>query len=148
MNKTGEGSRKTKKARQEFEQLKTNRTEQIARESAKRVLDKMKLNKDIGHIPGPIYSTLSSKNLQTGLAASTITNKSYIHIDNEKDRVSINAPLEVNGRNIMKELDEMRDALLLLKRDVDMEAKYPRLKELKDQYEQALEKYRTFERLK
>ena len=60
----------------------------------------------------------------------------------------INSPLLVNDRDILKELDEMRDALLLLKRDVDMEEKYPRLKELKDQYEQALEKYKTFERIK
>jgi hypothetical protein len=48
----------------------------------------------------------------------------------------------------MKELDEMRDAMLLLKRDVDMEAKYPRLKEIKDEYERALEKYTTFDALK
>ena len=56
--------------------------------------------------------------------------------------------LEVQGRDVMKELDEMRDALLLLKRDVDMEAKYPKLKELKDAYEAQLEKYKTFEALK
>jgi len=42
----------------------------------------------------------------------------------------------------------MRDAMLLLKRDVDMEAKYPKLKELKDAYEEQLEKYKTFEALK
>lgn len=48
----------------------------------------------------------------------------------------------------MKELDEMRDALLLLKRDVDMESKYPRLKELKDEYERELAKYKTFDILK
>jgi hypothetical protein len=55
---------------------------------------------------------------------------------------------QVQSRDILKELDEMRDALLLLKRHVDMEAKYPRLRELKDQYEAALEQYKTFERLK
>jgi len=54
----------------------------------------------------------------------------------------------VQGRDILKELDEMRDALLLLKRDVDMEAKYPKLRELKDAYEAQLEKYKTFEALK
>lgn len=52
------------------------------------------------------------------------------------------------GRDILKEIDEIRDTLLLLKRDVDMEAKYPRLRELKDQYEAALEKYKTFEAIK
>jgi hypothetical protein len=60
----------------------------------------------------------------------------------------VDVPLLVNGRDVMKEIDEMRDALLLLKRDVDMEAKYPKLKELKDEYERALEKYKTFEAIK
>jgi len=61
---------------------------------------------------------------------------------------TISTPLEVNGRDVMKEIDEMRDALLLLKRDVDMEAKYPKLRELKDAYERQLEKYKTLEALK
>jgi len=60
----------------------------------------------------------------------------------------VDGKLEVQGRDVMKELDEMRDALLLLKRDVDMEAKYPKLRELKDAYEAQLEKYKTFEALK
>jgi hypothetical protein len=62
--------------------------------------------------------------------------------------MKVDVPLLVNGRDVMKEIDEMRDALLLLKRDVDMEEKYPRLRELKDEYERALEKYKTFEALK
>jgi len=62
--------------------------------------------------------------------------------------MQIDMPLVVRGRDVMKELDEMRDALLLIKRDVDMEAKYPRLKEIKDEYEAALAKYTTFDTLK
>ena len=54
----------------------------------------------------------------------------------------------IQGRDILQELDEMRDILLLLKRDVDMEEKYPRLKELKDEYEAALAKYKTMEALR
>ena len=54
----------------------------------------------------------------------------------------------IKDRDILQELDEMRDALLLLKRDVDMEAKYPRLRELKDEYERALDIYKTFEAIK
>ena len=38
--------------------------------------------------------------------------------------------------------------LLLLKHNVDMEAKYPKLKELKEAYEAQLEKYKTWEALK
>jgi len=60
----------------------------------------------------------------------------------------VDVPLVVDGRDVMKELDEMRDALLLLKRDVDMESKYPKLKKLKDAYEAQLEKYKTWEALK
>ena len=62
--------------------------------------------------------------------------------------MQIDMPLVVQGRDVMKELDEMRDALLLIKRDVYMEAKYPRLKEIKDEYEAQLAKYKTFDILK
>ena len=56
--------------------------------------------------------------------------------------------LLVEGRDVMQEIDEMRDALLLLKRNVDMESKYPKLRELKDAYQAQLEKYKTFEAMK
>jgi len=69
------------------------------------------------------------------------------HVTNDH-ALKVNGTIEVNGRDVMKELDEMRDALLLLKRDVDMEAKYPELRKLKDAYERQLEKYKTFEALK
>ena len=85
----------------------------------------------IGHLPGNVYSNI------------TITD----HVTNDT-ALRVDGTLEVNGRDVMKELDEMRDALLLLKRDVDMEAKYPKLRELKDAYEQQLEKYKTLEALK
>ena len=62
--------------------------------------------------------------------------------------MQIDMPLVVQGRDVMKELDEMRDVLMLLNRDVDMEAKYPKLKEIKDAYEAQLEKYKTFDTLK
>jgi len=48
----------------------------------------------------------------------------------------------------MQEIDEIRDTLLLLKRDVDMEAKYPKLKKIKEEYERALAKYKTFDTIK
>ena len=91
----------------------------------------------IGHLPGGSISTT------TRLGDSKVT------IDGgENGSMRVDVPLIINGRDVMKELDEMRDALLLLKRDVDMEAKYPRLKELKDEYEAALAKYATFDTLK
>lgn len=96
-------------------------------------------NYSIGNLPGSAISKIAT----TGLADAKI------HINGgENGSMRVDVPLIVNGRDVIKELDEMRDSLLLLKRDVDMEAKYPRLRELKDEYEAALAKYKTFEALK
>lgn len=73
---------------------------------------------------------------------------SPIIVNGSDNKVTINAPLMVNGRDILREIDDMRDVLLLLRRDIDMEYKYPRLKELKDEYEREMEKYKTFDTLK
>ena len=93
-------------------------------------------------------------NLSSGYTSGTVSTTtrlgdSKVTIDGgENGSMRVDVPLLVDGRDVMKELDEMRDALLLLKRDVDMEAKYPRLKEIKDEYEAALAKYTTFDTLK
>jgi len=86
--------------------------------------------------------------VSTGSVLSNDTMDPYeINITQAKT-MQIDMPLVVRGRDVIKELDEMRDALLLIKRDVDMEAKYPRLKEIKDEYEAQLAKYKTFDTLK
>ena len=96
------------------------------------------------------YSTSIGQFTSNTISNSTITTAdAKIRIDGgENGSMRVDVPLIVNGRDIVKELDEMRDAMLLLNRDVDMEAKYPRLKELKDEYEAALAKYTTFDTLK
>ena len=92
----------------------------------------------------PIYNNITSGSISsTSLADAKITIDGGVN-----GSMRVDVPLLVNGRDVMKELDEMRDALLLLKRNVDMESKYPKLKELKDEYERALEKYKTFDAIK
>ena len=91
----------------------------------------------------------TTSNPGVGAIGSTSIADAKITIDGgENGSMRVDVPLLVNGRDVMKEIDEMRDAMLLLKRDVDMEAKYPKLRELKDAYEAQLEKYKTFEALK
>jgi len=91
----------------------------------------------------------TTSNPGVGEISSTSIADAKITIDGgENGSMRVDVPLLVNGRDVMKEIDEMRDAMLLLKRDVDMEAKYPKLRELKDAYEAQLEKYKTFEALK
>ena len=106
----------------------------------------MKLNTNYTNYTtnAPIYNNITS-----GSISSTSIADAKIRIDGGVNgSMQVDVPLVVNGRDVIKELDEMRDALLLLKRDVDMEAKYPKLRELKDAYEAQLEKYKTWEALK
>jgi len=87
----------------------------------------------------------------TGIGAigSTSIADAKIIIDGgENGSMRVDVPLLVNGRDVMREIDEMRDAMLLLKRDVDMESKYPKLKKIKEEYERQLEKYKTFDTIK
>ena len=95
----------------------------------------------IGHLPGGYAGSTISTTTRLGDSKVTIDG-------GENGSMRVDVPLLVDGRDVMKELDEMRDALLLLKRDVDMEDKYPKLKEIKDEYERALAKYKTFDTLK
>ena len=101
----------------------------------------------VGNLPGSIFTTSGYINSPT--ITLTSLGSSAITIDGSiNGSMRVDVPLIVNGRDVMKELDEMRDSLLLLKRNVDMESKYPKLKELKDEYERTLEKYKTFDTLK
>jgi len=54
---------------------------------------------------------------------------------------------DVDYKIILKELDELRQVVLILKRNEDMEDKYPKLKKLKRKYEEELEKMLTWERI-
>jgi hypothetical protein len=157
-NKTGEGNKKTKDSflsdytpsKDIYQQIRNIQNE--AKKKYEQNSDRIKSmstynsNYSIGHMPGSTLATggwVSSPITSSNLSSSAITIDGGIN-----GSMRVDVPLIVNGRDIVKELDEMRDALLLLRRDVDMEAKYPRLKELKEEYEAALAKYKTFDTLK
>ena len=103
----------------------------------------------IGILPGSILQKMTT--LNSGITSSAnygnITIRDDVNIAQAKT-MQVDIPLVVQGRDVMKELDELRDSVLLLKRHVDMEAKYPKLKELKDAYESQLAKYKTFDAIK
>tara|TARA_B110000046_G_scaffold91738_2_gene99771 strand:+ start:4779 stop:5018 length:240 start_codon:yes stop_codon:yes gene_type:complete len=61
------------------------------------------------------------------------------HIASNDDKVEISTDLIVQGRDVLKELDELRDYVLLLPRDMKLEEKYP---ELKDAYNSYMELYK------
>jgi len=59
---------------------------------------------------------------------------SILNINGNTNKVEVKTALEVNGRDILKELDEINGALLILNRDLKLEEKYPELKEAYDNY--------------
>lgn len=54
----------------------------------------------------------------------------------------------INGRDLEERLKTIETVLQIPERDVKLEAKHPKLKELYDAYINALGKYRTFEAIK
>ena len=54
----------------------------------------------------------------------------------------------INGRDLEERLNTIEKVLCIPERDVILEKKHPKLKKLFDEYINALEKYKTFERIK
>jgi hypothetical protein len=54
----------------------------------------------------------------------------------------------INGKDLEERLDIIEKVLMIPERDVILEKKHPKLKKLFDEYINALEKYKTFERIK
>ena len=103
----------------------------------------------ISTVDSGYVTTSSITGLNSNIWTDDISAKSAIALDGcEAPSFTVDGTLEVQGRDVLSELDEMRDALMLIKRDVDMEAKYPKLKELKDEYAKQLAKYATFDTIK
>jgi len=92
--------------------------------------------------------TISNSSVGRAISSTSIADPKITIDGGENGSMRVDVPLLVNGRDVMKEIDEMRDAMLLLKRHVDMESKYPKLKKIKEEYEAALAKYKTFDAIK
>ena len=88
----------------------------------------------INHSGNYTYTYTSNTGGDFTIADHTATDSAITINGGPNGSMKVNVPLLVNGRDVMKEIDEMRDALLLLKRDVDLEANYPELKQAYDDY--------------
>ena len=62
--------------------------------------------------------------------------------------LDVKGQVRINGQDLEERLKTIERVLGIPERDVTMEAKYPSLKKKFDEYINALEKYRTFERIK
>lgn len=66
----------------------------------------------------------------------------------QKAELEIKGKMILNGFDLEERLKTIEKVLMIPERDATMEAKYPSLKKKFDEYITALEKYKTFERIK
>lgn len=66
----------------------------------------------------------------------------------EKATLEVKGTVKINGFDLEERLKTIERVLAIPERDAKIEAKYPSLKKKFDEYINALEKYRTFERVK
>ena len=86
-----------------------------------------------------------------GTYSNTWTTQSYdqvMTIKNSPATLDVKGNLVINGRDLEERLSTIEKVLQIPERDVKLEKKYPKLKELYDAYIHALGKYRTFEAIK
>ena len=133
-----------------------DRIKEERRSAKERIAEKMK-----SHNNSTIVATAATAATAATSATSTaITvpsqivfsdNSAYSSLDSYNTNAStvISASsLIVGGRDILHELTEVRDILVLLNKDVNMEEKYPKLKELRDAYDRQLAIYKTWDSIK
>ncbi len=78
----------------------------------------------------------------------TIPHDSSTVILEDRATLEVKGKVKINGLDLEERLKTIERVLAIPERDVTMEAKYPSLKKKFDEYINALEKYRTFERIK
>lgn len=100
--------------------------EEIYKKALKSSSDVIK-QKDMGYRRSDMWTSITS--LPVNPASGSILN-----INGNTNKVEVKTALEVNGRDILKELDEINGAILILSRDLKLEEKYPELKEAYDNY--------------
>jgi hypothetical protein len=81
---------------------------------------------------------------------SSLTNiwSEYGHIYSSSIDTNTKSEKEDSTKIILDEIHEIREMMIMLNRDKNLEKKYPKLKEAADEYKRLLEKYKTFDILK
>ena len=96
----------------------------------------------------------TSAAVNTNFSSTNGTAIMTIPFGEDKIRVEEHATLEIkgnvviNGMNLDERLKTIEQVLCIPQRDVTMETKHPKLKQLYEQYMHELEKYKTWDRIK
>jgi len=110
---------------------------------------------DLSTVPLTVGHVYTTTNTNGPFLTSTGNGTSWSNPNDNVMVVSSNPPeLEVKGRMVLNGVDleerlkTIEKVLQIPERDVKLEAKYPKLKKMYDDYIKALAKYRTFEAIK
>lgn len=87
-------------------------------------------------------------NASNGNPVLTIPHNQNKVIVDEKAALEVKGRMIINGIDLEERLGTIEKLLNIPTRDVKLEEKYSKLKELYNQYNKALEEYKTWERLK
>jgi len=87
-------------------------------------------------------------NNSNGTPVMTIPHGENKVVLEDKATLEVKGSVKINGLDLEERLSTIETVLQIPTRDVILESKYPKLKELYKQYMKELEKYKTFERLK
>jgi hypothetical protein len=98
----------------------------------------------------PTTTATSGQFLTTGITGTTwtSTNDNVMIVKNNPASLEVKGSVIVNGLDLEERLSTIEKVLQIPERDVKLEAKHPKLKELYDAYIHALGKYRTWEAIK
>jgi hypothetical protein len=97
---------------------------------------------------GTITSSNSNFTNSRGKAVMTIPYGEDKVVLDETATLEVKGRMVINGIDLEERLSIIEKSLNIPTRDAIMEEKYAKLRELSDRYKQALEEYKTWERLK
>jgi hypothetical protein len=80
--------------------------------------------------------------------ATTNSTDNVMIVKNNPASLEVKGNLVINGQDLEERLSTIEKVLQIPERDVKLEAKHPKLKELYDAYIHALGKYRTWDAIK
>lgn len=102
-----------------------------------------------GTISNTTWATPSSHfNNGNGKAIMTIPHDENKVIVEEHAALEVKGSIKLNGECLNERIERIETLLNIPTRDITMEHKYPKLKELWEEYNRELSKYKTWDRLK
>lgn len=96
------------------------------------------------------WSTASNTNFTSSNGTPVLTipfGEDKVQID-KKATLEVNGTVMINGMDLDERLKTIEQVLCIPQRDVTMEARHPKLKQLYEQYMHELAKYKTWDSIK